>query len=353
MPKIFISHAVNDSELVVKPFIELLIMGLKIDRDEIYCTSDGDIPTGVNFPEHIRNNITNAELVIMILTENYMDSDFCLNEMGAAWANNQNIYPIVIPPASYSILERSALRGVTNVLRVNENELLKLRDEMENKGLTGRNIRSGEYSVRCKNFLNSIDDYTELRQKEGPLTVPVKEYMELQNRLKEYESELAEKIIECDSKDDLINELKKLKDQTAVNQAIRSYNTSEWDELQEIIDVAKSSLNELDPLLVSLMFHYRNFSHDFKPEPNYGWSALHDLAARRFILQDENKITINLEKPRVKKASDTLNILKDAIEGMSPEVFEQFEEEYGTEPDLSDFNFWERVFNIRGLEVSH
>lgn len=66
MPKIFISHAEKDAKLLVQPFIDLLIMGLNIDRNEIYYTSGGDIPTGSNFPNHIRDHITTAELVIVL-----------------------------------------------------------------------------------------------------------------------------------------------------------------------------------------------------------------------------------------------------------------------------------------------
>lgn len=351
MPKIFISHAVKDADMIVRPFIDMLVMGLGIDRGEIYCTSDGDIPTGVNFPEHIKTNINSAELVIMILTENYMDSDFCLNEMGASWANNQNIYPIVIPPATYKILDRSALRGVTNVLMATEDDLPKLRDELEGKELTGK-IRSGEYRTRGKHFLESIEKYEEQRQKEGPLTVPVEVFSKLQNQLKELDAELEEKIDECDTKDELIEELKKLKDQTAVKQVIRSHNVNEWVELQELIDEAKSSLNQLDSMMVRLIFHYRYFPHNFEPEPIDGWSAIHKLAAKRFIDQDENKITINDGHPLIRKADKALDILSDALEGMSPEVYKQFEEEYGLELDLSNIDFWENTLRIRGMELS-
>ncbi|ASA25660.1 toll/interleukin-1 receptor domain-containing protein [Paenibacillus donghaensis] len=352
MPKIFISHAVKDAELVIRPFIDMLVMGLGVDREEIYFTSGGDIPTGANFPEHIKTNINSAELVIMILTENYMDSDFCLNEMGAAWANNQNIYPIVIPPTSYKILDRSALRGVTNVLMATEDDLPKLRDELEGKNLNGR-IRSGEYRTRGKQFLESIEKYNEQRQKEGPFSVPVKVFSKLQNQLKELEVELEEKIDECDAKDDLIEELKKLKDQTAVKHVIRSHNTDESEELQELIDDTKSSLDQLDSIMVSLIFHYRYFSHNYTPAPMDGWSAIHKLAARKFIDQDGNKITINYGHPLVRKADKVLNILSDALEGMSPEVSEQFEEEFGLAPDLSNIDFWQKVLRIRGMELSY
>lgn len=353
MPKIFISHAVKDHKLVVQPFIDLLVMGLKVDRDEIYYTSGGDIPTGVNFPEHIKDNINSSQLVILILTDNYMDSHFCLNEMGAAWANNQSIYPIIIPPSSYNLLDRSALRGVTNFLMVNDaNDLAKLRDEMALKKLTGNNIRSAEYNVRCETFIKALNKYRKQRLKEGPLTVPVADHKQLMNDLKEYKVELQEKIIESDAKDALIEQLRKLKDQTAVKQVMQAHNTNEWDELQEIIEESRSALDELNPMMVSLVYHYRTFSQNFVPE-SYSWSEIHALAASRFIFRDENDITINDDHPTVKAVMRHLNSLDEAIEGMSPEVSERFEEEYNLQPELSNIDFWTKIFRIRGMVLSN
>lgn len=350
MPKIFISHAVKDAQLIVKPFIEMLVLGLGVDRSEIYCTSDGDIPTGANFADHIKNNINAAELVVLILTANYMESHFCLNEMGAAWANNQNIYPIIIPPETYKILDRSALRGVTNVLNANEEDLQKLRDEFEAKNLTG-NIRSVEYRHRGKQLLDSIKKYNKQREKEGPQTVPVETFKKLQKEFEELNTELEDKIEECDTKDTLIEELKKAKDQKEVKQVLRKRNTNEWDELQQYISDAGSLLNGLGSMMASLIYHDRNFPYPFKPEYD-GWTEIQRLAAKKLVFQDENIVTINDAQPAVREALDALNLLKDAINGMSEEVFQQFVEEYGMEPDLTNIDFWEKVLRIRGMETS-
>lgn len=351
MSKIFISHAEKDAELIVRPFVDLLVMGLGIDRSEIYFTSDGDIPTGSNFPEHIKANINVAELVVIILTDNYVDSHFCLNEMGAAWANNQNIYPIIIPPVSYKILDRSALRGVTNVLAANEDDLQKMRDELENKKLTGK-IRSQEYRIKCKIFLRSIEKYNKQIKIKGPNTVPSETYHKLQKELDELTFELEEKIKEFDSKDALIETLKKLKDQKEVKRILLTQNFDEWDELKKYIEQVKSLLDELDSMMVSLIYHFINFQFPFTPEYDEGWTTIHKLATRKFIFQDERKITINNKHPMIKETLSAIDILQDAIGGMSEEVYNKFEDEYGLEPDLSNIEFWEKVFSVRGMEVS-
>ena len=48
-----------------------------------------------------------------------------------------------------------------------------------------------------------------------------------------------------------------------------------------------------------------------------------------------------------------LNILSDALEGMSPEVSEQFEEEHDLAPDLFNIDFLQKVLKIRGMELSY
>lgn len=285
-----------------------------------------------------------------------MNSHFCLNEMGAVWANNQSIYPIVIPPASYNILERSALRGVTNVLTIIDvNDLAKLRDEMVSKNLPSSDIRSAEYNLRSETFINVVNAYIQQRKDEGPLTVPVTEYMQLKKELDGFKEELRAKIEDGDAKDALIEQLKNLKDQTAVKKVIQAHqanDSNEWDQFMEILEDTKSTLSSLSNLIVSLLYHYRTFGHHYRPG-TYEWGDITNLHARKFITHDEGEIYINEDHPELKKAIRLLDLLDDAIQGMSVEVYERFVEENNIEPDLSNSDFWSNVLEIRGLNLSN
>jgi hypothetical protein len=98
MPLIFISHAQADKP-VVDDLFDLLQTGCDVRREEIVCTSvDGaEIRTGDDFIEWIREKIQVSNLIILFITPNYFASHFCVAEMGAAWALQKEVFPLVAP----------------------------------------------------------------------------------------------------------------------------------------------------------------------------------------------------------------------------------------------------------------
>ena len=102
--KIFISHASKDKSLI-SPFIDkILTLGCKINETDIYCTSiDGlGIKTGYDFREHIKSSLQLSDFVFLMVSKNYKSSEVCLNEMGAAWALEKNVIPIIIDDIEFS-----------------------------------------------------------------------------------------------------------------------------------------------------------------------------------------------------------------------------------------------------------
>ncbi len=82
--KIFISHSSKDKELVLM-FVDLLVQGFHIDYDDIFCTSmDKALRVGEDFIKSIKENLLDSEIVLFLITQNYIDSKFCIMEMGAA-----------------------------------------------------------------------------------------------------------------------------------------------------------------------------------------------------------------------------------------------------------------------------
>jgi hypothetical protein len=75
MPKVFISHAVRDKKLV-EAFVDLLHSGMNINFNEIFCTSNGRLPSGELFTEQIRQNLYYSDVVIFIMTKSFFDSKF-------------------------------------------------------------------------------------------------------------------------------------------------------------------------------------------------------------------------------------------------------------------------------------
>ncbi|MFA0717362.1 toll/interleukin-1 receptor domain-containing protein [Vibrio splendidus] len=102
--KIFISH-VEKNKGVVHPFVKLMTDAYDINEDELFCSSlDGAIEAGENFSEEIRSAFKESELIILMLSHDFKNSDFCLAELGAAWASDKKVLPIIIPPANFDLI---------------------------------------------------------------------------------------------------------------------------------------------------------------------------------------------------------------------------------------------------------
>ena len=67
------------------------------------------LETGYSFIEKIRKNLQECETVISIITEEYLESAFCLVEMGAAWAMSKHYFPLVTVP--YDRLNKNSSYG--------------------------------------------------------------------------------------------------------------------------------------------------------------------------------------------------------------------------------------------------
>ena len=104
--RIFISHASKDKELIGKFVDSILLLGMGVDSETIAYTSreDTGVPPGESIPEFIQSNIACADIVLLMISDNYKDSEVCLNEMGAAWALNKYIIQILLPNTSFNKL---------------------------------------------------------------------------------------------------------------------------------------------------------------------------------------------------------------------------------------------------------
>lgn len=98
MPLVFLSHAGGDKPLVDGLF-DLLQMGCDLRRTDLFCTSveGAGIQTGSDFVRWIKANMGDAKLVVLVLTPNFYASRFCLAEMGAAWALEKDVFPLMTP----------------------------------------------------------------------------------------------------------------------------------------------------------------------------------------------------------------------------------------------------------------
>ena len=166
---IFVSHSSKDRELV-HILVEFLQVGMGIGRDRIFCTSyPNELPTGRPFNDIIRERMKVCDAVFLVITDNFLRSQYCLAEMGAAWVKCDATYPLLL--TGLEKLAKTPLQGVQVRVLTNENDVSVVYDELRNSGIiTGAS--TAEYMRRLPKFIRQIQmlvngDYKLERDKEG------------------------------------------------------------------------------------------------------------------------------------------------------------------------------------------
>lgn len=129
-PIIFLSHAAADKELV-ESFETLLSKSVGILSKDIFCSSlEGQgVPKGASFVDSIRDKAVAAKAVVALITPAYLDSAFCMAELGAAWALNTHRFPIVVPPNTFQVMDATLL-GIVGVKLDNDDALGQMFEEV-------------------------------------------------------------------------------------------------------------------------------------------------------------------------------------------------------------------------------
>ena len=121
---IFISHASKDSRIVDEFIDSVLRLSCCFSPKEIAYTSreDTGVRAGDKIDEYIRDNIKCAKIVLLMISDNYRQSEVCLNEMGAAWALNKEIIQVLLPGTSFNQL--GWLISLNKAIKINDQESL-------------------------------------------------------------------------------------------------------------------------------------------------------------------------------------------------------------------------------------
>jgi hypothetical protein len=94
--EVFISHSNSDEDLV-RATVDFLNAALRLDPKQVRCTSlDGyRLPAGVNTDDRVRDEVLAATVFIGILSPASLASTYVLFELGARWAVQRRIFPML------------------------------------------------------------------------------------------------------------------------------------------------------------------------------------------------------------------------------------------------------------------
>ena len=154
--KIFISHSSKDEKIIKQFTKDILIAGCGVRPNEIFCTLDNStIHTGDDFRSEIVRGMKECDFILLMISNNYKESEVCLNEMGAAWTlDNKTILPLVLPDCSfenmgfvYKVKQGASITDKTKL------------DELYNDICSSYNIaQDWVHFNQCKeDFVNSIN----------------------------------------------------------------------------------------------------------------------------------------------------------------------------------------------------
>ena len=163
MADIFVSHAVVDARLV-NLLVGFLKDAIGVPVEGIFCSSipDHGIPLAADFNAYIKQQLHDPKLTLLLLTPSYLESAFCMMELGAAWAQDHTTLAIVVDPVPFSTVSNTL--GLKQALKIDAStgptELRKLITQagvkLEKRGENAWDQKRTEWRADLKKALKKV-----------------------------------------------------------------------------------------------------------------------------------------------------------------------------------------------------
>jgi hypothetical protein len=344
MGRIFISHATADVELV-KLFVDLLQTGLSISHKQIFCTSlDGmRIPQGKQFVEYIREEMTKADYVVMLVTPSYYESPFCMCELGATWVRAVSCSPFVVPPINYKNLQ-GALYGTQVGSIDDERALNDMHDALVKLKIC--DPASGRWESERDSFIKRSAKV--IKKLPGRTQIPASEYSSLQAKYDASQEKVTELDENIEQKDEYIEELEAMKDKADVRSAKKKYKDQQ-SEFDSLVEAFSASASRLPSAAIEALF-YRARDEEYVLPNRYGNDQLYedasDAAKDEYVVIEGNEVSVDDTHPEVSDAIDAMDKLAIFMEKANDGLREEFEEEHKTKFSITNRQFWRTVCDL-------
>lgn len=155
--KIFISHSSKDKPIVESFITYVLRLGCGLQPQNILCTSieSTGIKTGKDIRTYLRKQLQSCDYVFFMISDNYINSSICLNEMGGAWILEKSIKPFLFPKSTFS--DMGWLYEISKGAKLdNEEALDELRDELIGKYQLIEHPKTSDWTTQKKMFISSL-----------------------------------------------------------------------------------------------------------------------------------------------------------------------------------------------------
>ncbi len=335
---IFLSHAAADHELV-EAFETLLTKALSITSEDIFCSSlEGQgAKKGANFVDEIKSKAQQAGAVVALISPAYMESPFCLAELGAAWVLNTHQFPIVVPPNTFEVMQATLL-GVVGVKIDQEVALTQLLEEIG----TALSLPPPQAGVRMRAVLNFSKAWPELKKRIGQAKrVEAAVHDNALADLKEVREAWNATELELEKAKAYIKALKKTKNSKQASEVSKTFEDSDWElELDEAIDEISGLISEVGGGRVLRHMILERLGKQSAPD-------LNDDQIRRAIeieVYDAESMEWNLSSGEMKALSKAMKKVDEIFEEHPDAASELKRQDKRNDPD--DIRFWEEQLGI-------
>lgn len=242
-PKLFISHAAADQPLV-EAFETLVCKMTGLASDRIFCSvlEGQGVPKGSNFVDHIRDEVEQANAVIALITPAYLDSAFCMAELGAAWVLQTQRFPIAVPPIGVEAIDATQL-GLAAVKVDDADALAQLFDDL----IIQLGITRPKAGVQRRALSGFMAAWDVLRSElPGPQRVSYQEHQALQEERNSLTKELGDSDAEISRLENMVAQLRAAKDRTEVEAIDASFADTDLEvDYRELIATVQELADEV------------------------------------------------------------------------------------------------------------
>lgn len=338
---IFISHA-NANYDSADSLVDLLESGIGIPDNDIFCSSlEGlGVPSGTNFVEFIRNQVSQPRVVILLLTEDYFNSQFCLSELGASWVLSHKMIPILVPPLEYKDV-KAVLTGIQVLKITDASDLNQMQEELINT-LSIKGKPFVRWEIKRDKFLDNVNEIlSKMTQRKS---VSLDEYNKLQSRYEEAREEISKLSDDLTKKETLIEELIEAKDEEDVR-GIMKKTLDEPEVFNRLVEKANEVLDNLPDMVKEALFYY--FRNEVLPWPNpfdnYRVEQINKVVEEDYLKPYDEGCYIIEDDPKIENALKVLSELEDfvnSIEETAP-FYDYYTENYDHRLNFKSRRFWE------------
>lgn len=161
--KIFISHSSKDKPIVKSFITSILRLGCGLQPDNILCSSieATGIKTGKDIRNYLQKQLLCCDYVFFMISNNYLKSSICLNEMGGAWVLGKDVKPFLFPQSDFT--DMGWLYEISKGAKLNNDEALdELRDELLDKYKLIEHPKTSDWTAQKKNFFDVLSSHNKV-----------------------------------------------------------------------------------------------------------------------------------------------------------------------------------------------